>query len=244
MRVLCRRTNKEYTKYCLAYSLFQSPSSVWRTTVAGEVHQNFAVISIRVLRVEDDQFRMYQPQNVPISIPVLRVEDDKVALKIWRCRLHFNPRPPCGGRPPPQVPVTVSLLFQSTSSVRRTTQPGGGPLRCCAISIHVLRVEDDDDQPVTRLHVNNFNPRPPCGGRLEPSAQACPVCPFQSTSSVWRTTPVFSGNAIRIDISIHVLRVEDDWEPQTFDFSFVISIHVLRVEDDSKNREKSLFAFI
>lgn len=32
MRVLCRRTNKEYTKYCLAYSLFQSPSSVWRTT--------------------------------------------------------------------------------------------------------------------------------------------------------------------------------------------------------------------
>lgn len=33
MRVLCRRTNKEYTKYCLAYSLFQSPSSVWRTTL-------------------------------------------------------------------------------------------------------------------------------------------------------------------------------------------------------------------
>lgn len=33
MRVLCRRTNKEYTKYCLAYSLFQSPSSVWRTTI-------------------------------------------------------------------------------------------------------------------------------------------------------------------------------------------------------------------
>lgn len=33
MRVLFRRTNKEYTKYCLAYSLFQSPSSVWRTTL-------------------------------------------------------------------------------------------------------------------------------------------------------------------------------------------------------------------
>lgn len=32
MRVICRRTNKEYTKYCLAYSLFQSTSSVWRTT--------------------------------------------------------------------------------------------------------------------------------------------------------------------------------------------------------------------
>lgn len=33
MRELCRRTNKEYTKYCLAYSLLQSPSSVWRTTI-------------------------------------------------------------------------------------------------------------------------------------------------------------------------------------------------------------------
>ncbi len=46
-------------------------------------------------------------------------------------------------------------------------------------------------------------------------------------------------------ISIHVLRVEDDYNggggssgPPS------ISIHVLRVEDDSKNREKSLFAFI
>lgn len=36
MRVLCRRTNKEYTKYCLAYSLFQSTSSVWRTTAKTE----------------------------------------------------------------------------------------------------------------------------------------------------------------------------------------------------------------
>ena len=45
---------------------------------------------------------------------------------------------------------------------------------------------------------------------------------FQSTSSVWRTT---EGREMR-------------------EADFVISIHVLRVEDDSKNREKSLFAFI
>ena len=45
---------------------------------------------------------------------------------------------------------------------------------------------------------------------------------FQSTSSVWRTT---TGDIKR---SAH-----GD-----------ISIHVLRVEDDCKNREKSLFAFI
>ena len=54
MRVLCRRTNKEYTKYCLAYSLFQSPSSVWRTTGVAALQDVQLIISIRVLRVEDD----------------------------------------------------------------------------------------------------------------------------------------------------------------------------------------------
>lgn len=45
---------------------------------------------------------------------------------------------------------------------------------------------------------------------------------FQSPSSVWRTTGA-----------------------QSFTDALAgISIHVLRVEDDSKNREKSLFAFI
>ena len=45
-------------------------------------------------------------------------------------------------------------------------------------------------------------------------------------------------------ISIHVLRVEDDRCMVCVEMLVQISIHVLRVEDDSKNREKSLFAFI
>ena len=78
---------------------------------------------------------------------------------------------------------------------------------------------------------------------------------FQSTSSMWRTTPnkycwlwrwQISIHVLHVEddtpscdptwpekISIHVLHVEDDvWEPYTFDFAFVISIHVLHVEDD------------
>lgn len=55
MRELCRRTNKEYTKYCLAYSLFQSPSSVWRTTAPADIFGQLRAISIHVLHVEDDQ---------------------------------------------------------------------------------------------------------------------------------------------------------------------------------------------
>lgn len=54
MRVLCRRTNKEYTKYCLAYSLFQSTSSVWRTTGQELEAWHDEEISIHVLRAEDD----------------------------------------------------------------------------------------------------------------------------------------------------------------------------------------------
>ena len=76
MRVLCRRTNKEYTKYCLAYSLFQSPSSVWRTTQS--LHT-------------PDKYRL-------ISIHVLRVEDDLMPRPAGRGTFDFNPRPPCGGR--------------------------------------------------------------------------------------------------------------------------------------------------
>lgn len=39
--------------------------------------------------------------------------------------------------------ITGTLQFQSTSSVRRTTSTGGQPASPAAISIHVLRVEDN-----------------------------------------------------------------------------------------------------
>ena len=79
------------------------------------------------------------------------------------------------------------------------------------ISIHVLRVEDDlpgiihskninDFNPrppcggrllwilLKQLYPKNFNPRPPCGGRLLPKSLFVFPALFQSTSSVWRTT--------------------------------------------------------
>ena len=56
------------------------------------------------------------------------------------------------------------------------------------ISIHVLRVEDDAIPVIVTFPPDDFNPRPPCGGRL------C-SCIFYHLSQL---------------ISIHVLRVEDD----------------------------------
>ena len=145
---------------------FQSTSSVWRTTLPMIVGARPWAISIHVLRVEDDLYgtmtcagncafqstssvwrttgrKWLHDQAIVISIHVLRVEDDQNPTTIGGVSLHFNPRPPCGGR------LVRSLLnmgfdgFQSTSSVWRTT----------------LRISNS-----TRS-LSNFNPRPPCGGR-------------------------------------------------------------------------------
>ena len=124
--------------------------------------------------------------------------------------LHFNPRPPCGGRQLIYSSLHRADEFQSTSSVWRTTNTPIKAYNKIKISIHVLRVEDDppfhhtyehtaisihvlrveDDSASDRIFctAENFNPRPPCGGR-----------PLSVISS--RRTPI---------ISIHVLRVEDD----------------------------------
>ena len=148
--------------------LFQSTSSVWRTTL------------------------LRDPLGNPgrISIHVLRVEDDAAARPARQSRAYFNPRPPCGGRP-------------SLSDSRRTRRnchfnprpPCGGRHKQAQgankplyISIHVLRVEDD-------------------AAFYFVTAQ---FAPFQSTSSVWRTTQDRRKIAVGNLISIHVLRVEDD----------------------------------
>ena len=244
MRVLCRRTNKEYTKYCLAYSLFQSPSSVWRTTILDAVVFPHRAISIHVLHVEDDRPRQGRRAGDGISIHVLRVEDDAPTMQAGKQPRYFNPRPPCGGRCNVSKSEVIGCLFQSTSSVWRTTQGLQGGNHSCT----------------------NFNPRPPCGGRRRAVNQKPHTSVFQSTSSVWRTTqrqresthlPEFQSTSSvwrttrRNQCAAAVIQFQSTssvWRTTSrtvAGYSVVdISIHVLRVEDDSKNREKSLFAFI
>ena len=192
-----------------------------------------------------------------ISIHVLRAEDDCFWCSLASPETHFNPRPPCGGRP-----------------CRR---------KCCRsprrISIHVLRVEDDPRRPVKRGSIcsfqstssvwrttltilvmfspsSDFNPRPPCGGRQEIYRQAPAATIFQSTSSMWRTTPYqcrrwcsgryfnprppcggrrFSGLD---DAPVTVFQSTSSvWRTTPSHaspyFHQPISIHVLRVEDDA-----------
>ena len=224
---------------------FQSTSSVWRTT--------------RSYQIPRVQAKFQSTSSVWRTTP-----------QVPRTRHHcanFNPRPPCGG--------------QQGDDLAAQADP--------VISIHVLRVEDNQRQATMRGMPRYFNPRPPCGGQLHSNGDVPTKYLFQSTSSVWRTTTAScaSVNSWRFQSTSSVWRTTwGRWNTRarsTFqstssvwrttgrccqcqflscDFNprppcggqlcavgdlvekHRISIHVLRVEDNSKNREKSLFAFI
>ena len=84
------------------------------------------------------------------------------------CWSNFNPRPPRGGRP--------ALPYVSMAAV--------------AISIHVLREEDDRTKDAAASLRSYFNPRPPRGGRPHEGRSSIVAELFQSTSSARRTTVI------------------------------------------------------
>ena len=139
-------------------------------------------ISIHALRGEDDTLRKYTICRISsISIHALRGEDDKDNSEEYK----------------------ELLTFQSTPSVGRTTfnavvtpEPNG-------ISIHALRGEDDVIERVAKtIRIEDFNPRPPWGGRQTNSRSTSPSLRFQSTPSVGRTTlAVKIFNKVRFDFN-------------------------------------------
>ena len=56
-------------------------------------------------------------------------------------------------------------LFQSTPSARRATKTVADRHKALEISIHALREEGDCHLVFGNCGVDNFNPRPPRGGR-------------------------------------------------------------------------------
>ena len=171
---------------------FQSTSPVWRTTKARQISPlNWRHFNPRPPcggRLAE-QFAKIVRDSISIHVP--RVEDDPQICGQNNRYRNFNPRPPCGGRHEPVLAILAVL---------------------CKISIHVPRVEDDmsrfsqslrycakfqSTSPVWRttwkhrasgVKRYDFNPRPPCGGRLHSRAKANLSYKFQSTSPVWRTT--------------------------------------------------------
>ncbi len=160
------RTTVIYNRAQTETGRFQSTSSVWRTTPFSACMRGIWYISIHVLRVEDDR---------------------RLECSGLHC-FYFNPRPPCGGRPFWDVSRPKPAHFNPRPPCGgrrgRTAQHGVK----CDISIHVLRVEDDYSAPMYSSELFGFqstssvwrttryckhpsaaqwyfNPRPPCGGR-------------------------------------------------------------------------------
>ena len=100
-------------------------------------------ISIHALRAEGDLFQRGFRALCGISIHALRAEGDK----------------------PPQIPPPLCMIFLSTPSVRRATYTNYMHSIDMEISIHALRAEGDDTILEKLDSIENFYPRPPCGGR-------------------------------------------------------------------------------
>ena len=116
--------------------------------------------------------------------------------------------------------------------MRNDETPEGDTPRQKAISIHSLRVEGDL-QPMQKCGVlHDFNPLPPCGGRL-------PAGMMAGNASYFNPLPPCGGRPLRRicgadqqRISIHSLRVEGDVRGLHEPLISQISIHSLRVEGD------------
>ena len=101
-----------------------------------------------------------------------------------------------------------------------------------SISIHALREEGDHHGAGHLRQPENFNPRPPRGGR--------PTTGFSSTTGLYfNPRPPRGGRRSqcqrrgrRNSISIHALREEGDKRELAYTAAWNISIHALREEGD------------
>ena len=137
----------------------------------------------------------------------------------------FYPRPPRGGRPQAEERLGAAL----------------------GVSIHVLREEDDDPQPRVSPASSCFYPRPPRGGRLAGCQHTALVSPagFYPRPPRGGRLGVFAAIVGHCEVSIHVLREEDDRvEYRGSGWNCHVSIHVLREEDDYINTALDSGCFI
>ena len=101
-----------------------------------------------------------------ISIHALREEGDVEAWKMNICPCQFQSTPSARRATfHPQVQPDMRDIFQSTPSARRATNLARCGCIGSSISIHALR--EEGDVPILRRWKlpQNFNPRPPRGGR-------------------------------------------------------------------------------
>ena len=134
----------------------------------------FGKISIHALREEGD-FRstLRIRQTACISIHALREEGDRASRRRAKIPLHFYPRPPRGGRPPPFcILCCVHHFYPRPPRGGRRWLPRS--FVCFShISIHALREEGDQMFHFFSFAYSHFYPRPPRGGRRQRGKMLC-----------------------------------------------------------------------
>ena len=229
-----RGTTRCFLRLFVIINLFQSTSPVRGTTGISERINPFLPISIHVPRAGDD-----------FTCPPLRFTS-----------VHFNPRPPCGGRLADFLKVVAGI------DNFNPRPPCGGRLLPGNLGRLVLDFNPRPPCGGRRAHPGaaarrppHFNPRPPCGGRRTITSLGGCQYSFQSTSPVRGTTsqaffwryraphfnprPPCGGRLLKHffgviahRISIHVPRAGDDIITVGADMVKAISIHVPRAGDD------------
>ena len=90
------------------------------------------------------------------------------------CKCNFNPRTPCGVRRCRSRPTRRSRrTFQSTHPVRGATRSRAEDQAGQEISIHAPRAGCDAARRTLSAVSAHFNPRTPCGVRLDPARISC-----------------------------------------------------------------------
>ena len=101
------------------------------------------------------------------------------------CMKHFNPRAPCGARPPgTRTRERNDMISIHAPRAGRDSRPAlpGGVVR--AISIHAPRAGRDLIPGAATPVERHFNPRAPCGARPHPRKHPRLLKKFQSTRPV------------------------------------------------------------
>ena len=145
---------------------FQSTRPVWGATMCTSRRRSSATISIHAPRVGRDRAAHDRSGAVVISIHAPRVGRDGGKGHAGRGHQHFNPRAPCGARPPIRYVWLAPPSFQSTRPVWGATIAGWFfLLNPEPISIHAPRVGRDYRRRLSAALRIYFNPRAPCGAR-------------------------------------------------------------------------------
>ena len=125
--------------------------------------------------------------------------------------LHFNPRPPRGGRPG----AVLRILQIQQISIHAPREGGDSDqsytrFPYSRISIHAPREGGDKIQYDLFRGVYNFNPRPPRGGRRSKRFLYTFLSKFQSTPPARGATERFYAKRVMAQISIHAPREGGD----------------------------------